>query len=342
MIQDRPKRACAEDLFGFAPHARAFAQAIATAPNEQFAAAVFGAAGTGKTCFLNFMAEELQALDAAVVAISANQAARNRADSEAVRRHFKGKIERVQESAAEKGLFLLVDELDQCLPADLVAAIDVCTEPAVRDRCVPVFAGNRAYLEHSISSFFGMLAIAAYGRQYLDRLVLKQFDMPPISQSRLLGAYSDCLERLQLRKPNINMLLAASDGNPRRMIRLLNALEPRHVPEAYQSDDLSGELPSLWERAHTFATCLRICFPDAYSTCALNADVCERGLDLLAAHELLPEDQSSRGGIPAFEAHFGNISLRRFLRRVAEITDIDEAPWKAPLVLQEAIEVVEA
>jgi hypothetical protein len=364
MIHDRPKHTKVDDRFGFAPCAADIAGGIAGAPAAGITVAVYGLAGSGKSSFLNFMDERLNDLGCPTVRMSAQSIHCTNGTCpalvEEIRRQLgsdhpppddiRQGVPKLTTSLGpaiedlvpeDKKAVIIIDDLDRCQPNDVVGILDLLGSSACGDRCVFVIAADRTFIERAVASHYGATQ-DNYGRDYLDRVVHTQFDMPPISLRRLSEVYSEELDALQLRKQNVNVISAAADGNPRRMIRLLNAFGHMRVPEGYQSDDLAGELPTLWERAYVFVTCLRTCFPDAYRTCAQNPESCESGLDLLSARELFPSDHYNQSSADAFEPYRRNTALRRFLQRVVDISFPASPPWKEPEMLQEAIELVEA
>ncbi len=364
MIHDRPKLTKVDDRFGFAPCAADIAGDIAGAPAAGITVGVYGPPGSGKSSFLNFMDERLHDLGCPTVRLSAQSIHCSNGTCPALIEEIQRQLrsdhptpDDIRQDASQlsarlglaieelvpedKKAVVIIDDLDRCQPNDLVGILDLLGSHACGDKCVFVIAADRPFIERSVASYYGATQ-NDYGRDYLDRVVHTQFDMPPISLRRLSEAYSEALDALQLRKQNVNMISAAADGNPRRMIRLLNAFGHMRIPEGYQSDDLAGELPTLWERVYVFATCLRTCFPDAYRTCAQNPESCESGLDLLSARELFPSEHYNQSSADAFEPYRRNTALRRFLQRVVDISFPASPPWKEPEMLQEAIELVEA
>lgn len=239
----------------------------------------------------------------------------------------------INDIAGSGRIVILLDDLDRCLPENAISVLEALKLFLEETRCVFVVGVDDRVLAEAVAHHYGADP-AQMGRNYLDKIVQYQFNVPPVTTGTLRSAFQDQLNSLELDEKSIDILLLGSQENPRNLIRILNAFGPAK----------EIVLASGWERNEAnmrlfaFLTCLKVRFPSFYEVCSLHprvmSDVCQFFQD---RNRLITEDVFQRNGWDPYWPHARTHGLHLFLQRV---TGLGEAvnPWmKSKDVLAQAI-----
>ncbi len=218
--------------------------------------------------------------------------------------------------AGDGKLVIFLDDLDRCLPENVVEILESLKLFLDDAPCVFVLGVDRVVVESAIANHYAG-PLAGREQEYLEKIVLRQFDIPTVSEQTMEKAFEVELTEREIEGPERAVVLAAVDGNPRRLKRVLNSLGERLVPD----DDDSGiaNSPHI-NLARTLVTCLAVCFPGFYRACARNPEGARRALELFCANASLSEQQIAEEGLGSFYMHKDDGPLRDFLQRAKDNT----------------------
>jgi hypothetical protein len=165
-------------------------------------------------------------------------------------------------------LIIFVDDLDRCLPDNVIVVLEALKLFLYKSPCVFVLAVDRAVVERAIEARYGT-ASGIHGREYLDKIVQHPFNLPSIDPACLETAFGQLLEVQNLHNQCREILLLAAESNPRAYLRLVNAwnlvlaLAPNLGFDLHESDHL---------RTLAIATAVQIRFPRLYELIRKNED----------------------------------------------------------------------
>src|SRR5690606_16053345 len=120
-------------------------------------------------------------------------------------------------------LYIFVDDLDRCTPDGCVMVLEAVKLFFGTRGCVFVMGIDAEIVQQGIEVKY-QANPKIRGRDYLEKLVQLPFTLPPVAESAY-GKYVQSVARSFDFSPVVVELIAkASDGNPRRVKRLVNCL----------------------------------------------------------------------------------------------------------------------
>jgi energy-coupling factor transporter ATP-binding protein EcfA2 len=202
---------------------------------------------------------------------------------------------------------VFLDDLDRCLPDNVVAILDALRLLLFDSNCVFVVGVDREVVEHAVCVRYGTTDLP-YGRAYLDKIIDVQLRIPTVpgplfEQGLLVGD-----EYQNLLPEERQILFSAADGNPRRMLRLLNALAAR------RSDFSGGKMSQPGRIAEVLTVALRMAFPACYSACLACPDRAAIAFNVLAEQSNNRAGGIGQNGLEAYEHLLKDGHLAAFLR----------------------------
>jgi hypothetical protein len=158
----------------------------------------------------------------------ATKAANNVSDALSVGHEYQTEVDKVIEEAhtsisdwaGDTPVFVFVDDLDRCLPGQMIRLLEALQVFLVETPCVFILGVDRHALESAVESRFGK---SVSGRQYLDKIIDLPFVLPPLSSTQIANKYSSLFEDLGLWNANIRKICDVTlANNPREWERLFN------------------------------------------------------------------------------------------------------------------------
>ena len=173
----------------------------------------------------------------------------------------------------EAKLVIFIDDLDRCLPENVMVVLEALKLFLVESQCVFVIGVDRTVVERAIQAHYNTDP-GGLGREYLDKIIRYPFNIPPPEPTKLKEYFGQLTQPDSRNDQCLHVLKVAAEGNPRVYLRLINAwnlvasLAPHVIPSLWQGD-----------RRHilAIATAVRIRFPALHEACCRNP----RGLHFL-------------------------------------------------------------
>jgi hypothetical protein len=124
------------------------------------------------------------------------------------------------QSGNKSRLAIFIDDLDRCMPAQMLAMLEALKLYLDLESCVFLLAIDRAIAEMSIETAYKDIDLNA--EEYLEKIVQLPFPVPPIGEERMKQFVSELLpDSLQV---CTKMLADGLGPNPRQVKRFVNAL----------------------------------------------------------------------------------------------------------------------
>jgi tetratricopeptide (TPR) repeat protein len=134
--------------------------------------------------------------------------------------HFNELVTNALGARGARRLIIFIDDLDRCLPDQIIALLEALKLYLNRQECVFLLAVDNERLVKMIAGKYGELGIE--GTDYLDKIVQMPFLMPrmaaPVFERYLEHLLSDAV------KPAAPLLRMALKSNPRTIKRFVNVL----------------------------------------------------------------------------------------------------------------------
>jgi hypothetical protein len=215
----------------------------------------------------------------------------------------------------EAKLVVFIDDLDRCLPENVMVILEALKLFLVKSRCVFVIGVDRTVVERAIQAHYDTDP-GGLGREYLDKIIRYPFSVPPVEPTKLEEYFGQLARSDSLNAKCLYVLKVAAEGNPRVYLRLINAwnlvasLAPHVTPDLWQDDH---------KHILATATAVRIRFPALHEICRRNP----RGLHILLTNWMNPPRGDSNLAL-AFEKateykpFWENASVRGFLLDLRE------------------------
>ena len=166
----------------------------------------------------------------------------------------------------EAKLVVFIDDLDRCLPENVMVVLEALKLFLVESQCIFVIGIDRTVVERAIQAHY-RTDPGGLGRDYLDKIIRYPFNVPLVETTKLEEYFGQLAQPDSLNDKCLHVLKVAARGNPRVYLRLINAwnliasLAPHLIPDVWQED-----------RKHilAIATAVRICFPALHEVCCNN------------------------------------------------------------------------
>jgi len=122
-------------------------------------------------------------------------------------------------------LVVFIDNLDRCLPENVIVILEVLKLFLDDSPCVFVIGVDRAAVERAFQAHY-RTDIGVSGRQYLDKIVQYPLDLPPADQAKLAVHFEELLKSKSVLDDKCRYIMnLAAVGNPRIYLRLLSGWE---------------------------------------------------------------------------------------------------------------------
>ena len=142
-----------------------------------------------------------------------------------LRDHFEMLVQRVKQQEAEpKRLVFFIDDLDRCMPDEVLKLLEGLKLYLNIEGCVYFLGVDRRTLEQSIK--FRYKDVEIRGVNYLDKIVQLPFTVPLI-EPQLMGSFVDSLLSQELQSCR-ELLVEGLGDNPRQVKRFINTLTLNH------------------------------------------------------------------------------------------------------------------
>lgn len=230
-----------------------------------------------------------------------------------------------QSPEQQSKLVVFVDDMDRCLPENVITVLEALKLFLDESRCVFVLGVDRGAVEAAISHRYGS-NIGVSARDYLDKIIQYSLSIPSADRTKLadlFGTFQGIDGSNQLESKMLDM---AVEGNPRTYYRILSGWQM-----ACQLAPHLGIRPGneVQRRCLLLATLLQVRFPQLHAVCRMRPDglvhfirACRGGESdsrttlELAAPEYLPfvDDPNSR----RFFRELESIGSSRWMNEVAE------------------------
>jgi hypothetical protein len=166
----------------------------------------------------------------------------------------------------EAKLVVFIDDLDRCLPENVIVVLEALKLFLVESQCVFIIGVDRTVVESAIQAHYNT-DLGGLGSKYLDKIIRYPFNIPPTEPTKLEEYFGQLAQPDSLNDKCLHVLKAAGEGNPRVYLRLVNAwnLVSSLAPHV---------IPPLWQEAHkhilAIATAVHIRFPALHEVCCNN------------------------------------------------------------------------
>jgi predicted KAP-like P-loop ATPase len=204
-------------------------------------------------------------------------------------RNFQATVDRFAEDFAEavnaflknvrnidkEKLVVFIDDLDRCLPENVIAILEALKLFLDDSPCVFVIGVDRAVIGKAIQAHY-RTDLGVSGREYLDKIVQYPFDLPPADQVKLARHFEELLKSKSTLDDKCRYIMnLAAVGNPRIYLRLLSGWELAWSLATQVNESLvQGKNLYLL----MIVTVIQIRFPKLYAVCKKNPN----GLRVLA------------------------------------------------------------
>jgi KAP family P-loop domain len=210
----------------------------------------------------------------------------------------------------DRFLAIFIDDLDRCLPENAINVMEALKLYLDRGNCIFVIGAESGVIEEGIRQRYqGNVRLSAV--DYLDKIIQLPFVLPQIGDTaaeRLLAEregmtlHEDPLMRA--------MIIAGTDGNPRRVKRFANSYTVLA--------QIAGELPLDDQRRLAKVLMLQMRFPDVFNMLAEQPNLAEEMTVALNEGPAAVSRQKELGGAGT-SALYDDTDLRRFLMVTSEI-----------------------
>jgi len=163
-------------------------------------------------------------------------------------------------------LVVFIDDLDRCLPENVIVVLEALKLFLVESQCVFVIGVDRTIVERAIQAHYNVDP-GILGKEYLDKIIQYPFNIPPSEPAKLRDYFGQLAQSGSLNDKCSHVLKVAAEGNPRVYLRLINTwnLVSSLAPHV---------VPALWGESHrhilAIATAVQIRFPAFHETCCKN------------------------------------------------------------------------
>jgi hypothetical protein len=121
-------------------------------------------------------------------------------------------------------LVIFVDDLDRCLPENMIIILEALKLFLDKAPCVFVIGVDRRVVEKAIQFHYGFDP-GISGREYLDKIIHYSFTVPDASPVDLKRYFVPDTQSLQLNDTCCHVFEVACEDNPRIYLRLISAWE---------------------------------------------------------------------------------------------------------------------
>ncbi|MCH8987925.1 MAG: hypothetical protein IIA92_03865 [Chloroflexi bacterium] len=159
-------------------------------------------------------------------------------------------------------LVIFVDDLDRCLPDNVIAVLEALKLFLDQAPCVFVIGVDRTVVERAIQARYGA-GFGDLGRDYLDKIIEYSIAIPQARMSQLESIYGSDVSTKEIFE-------LAAYGNPRNYNRLISAWRiVREVAKEY-GNVLDGDADA--KKLLIIATAIQVRFPRLHEVCRNSPD----------------------------------------------------------------------
>ena len=192
---------------------------------------------------------------------------------------FASAVDDYLKASRKDRLMVFVDDLDRCLPGNVILVLEALKLFLESARCVFVIGLDRRVVEAAVEAHYGT-GIGSFGREYVDKLIRYPFELPTPRLQDLRTRYAAVESLSGLQADDWLIVQEATRNNPRSFLRILSewrvmsALADKFFIRL--DDDLQRQLL-------LFAVCAHVCYPRLYEACRsrpdhiqMFADICRK------------------------------------------------------------------
>jgi len=233
----------------------------------------------------------------------------------------------------EAKLVVFIDDLDRCLPENVMVVLEALKLFLVESQCVFVIGVDRTVVERAIQAHYNTEP-GGLGREYLDKIIRYPFNIPPAESTKLEEYFGQLTEPDSRNDKCLHVLKVAAEGNPRVYLRLANAwnlvasLAPHVIPDLWQED---------CKHILAIATAVHIRFPALHEVCCRNP----RGLYFLFENWTNPPREEinrvlARANAVEYAQFWENAPARNFFLGLRTLGDSSAKLFGPPQSLESA------
>ena len=165
-------------------------------------------------------------------------------------------------------LVVFVDDLDRCLPDNIILVLEALKLFLESAKCVFVIGLDRSVVEAAVETRYGA-GLASFGREYVDKLIRYPFEIPGLRLQDLRQRYSALTSSSGLDEHDWFMVQEAARSNPRSFLRILSEWAViRTLAESFSIDINNDEQ----RRLLLFVVCAHVCYPRLFEACGNRPD----------------------------------------------------------------------
>ncbi len=209
-----------------------------------------------------------------------------------------------------KRLVIFIDDLDRCLPENVIIILEALKLFLTVSSCVFVIGIDRSVAEKAIQIHYGIKP--GIDREYLDKIIHYSFNVPPISSDQLKQLFTQLIPYEMQVEDCLYVISQAAQGNPRLYLRLSSSF-------ALLTELAKTVTPSLF---HIFkpnpilalSTAISVRFPEFHNFCKNNPSGFYTYLEAIS-HTTSPtkEEYLIQRNAPEFVQYLNNEQIRQFL-----------------------------
>ena len=216
----------------------------------------------------------------------------------------------LKESKSSGGLVVFLDDLDRCIPENVIMILEALKLFLSSAHCVFVLGVDRTMIETAVRAHYRMDP-AISGREYLDKIVQYHFTIPAPDAKALQNRYAD-MQAGGLDEKDWTVFDSAASSNPRLHLRVLAAWNLAVRLAQPGGIDLQDQ---MGRRLLLIATAINVLYPRLHEVCAEHPNLVTRFYS--QCHSPTPEqaDFFTRTA-PEFKAFWDDPSVRGFFVRL--------------------------
>lgn len=214
----------------------------------------------------------------------------------------------------EAKLVVFIDDLDRCLPDNVVMVLEALKLFMDESRSVFVLGADRLAVESSVMLRYGP-ALPSAGREYLDKIVNYPFTLPVPDRELVQRRFSALAKDIGLDTSVMDVFALASMANPRLFSRILSAWDL----VTSMKDDLELDLSDDNQRLLlALATAIRIRFPSLHELCRRRPDKFSVLLNMCLADKAQGSHTLGEEGAAEYQEYWDDPAVRTYLSSICK------------------------
>jgi len=215
---------------------------------------------------------------------------------------------------SEAKLVVFIDDLDRCLPDNVVMVLEALKLFMDESRSVFVLGADRLAVESSVMLRYGP-GLPSAGREYLDKIVNYPFTLPVPDRELVQQRFSTLAKDIGLDNPAMDVFAKASMANPRLFSRILSAWDI----VTSMRDDLELDLHDDNQRLLlALATALRIRFPSLHELCRRRPDKFSVLLGMCFADKARGGRKLAEEGAAEYQQYWDDPAVQTYLGSICD------------------------